>query len=223
VPALDLYGSLGEWGVAGPRRQPWNVDSGRKQIELKGTSATYLELSAKQSPGPRRLCLKSSPGARMQVSLVRLQENLPQIELEVAWSSIPNVKTAADKKLASWSANQPAGGDRLHTTVRLIDGQDPTIEQIAIEQNSAETHAAICYSSASLAQFESGQRAQTGKPMRSVSSRFFDLPTTRLSARDVPIVVKVVAVDRRGIRTSAWAIVNRNAPPPAEHLARLVQ
>jgi hypothetical protein len=221
---LDIYGSLGSWGLAGPRRLPWIVDGESKQINLKGTSAAYLELSANQSPGPRRLCLKGSPGSKIQVSVVRLEEASPQIELEVAWSSIASGKTTAEKNPAGSSADrQPAGGDCLHTSVRFLGGQDLMIEQIALEQNSAETHASMCFLGTSLAQFECDQRAATARSMRPMASRFFDLPTTRLSACDVPIVVKVVAVDRRGIRTSAWAIVNRDARPQGEHLARLAR
>ena len=50
---LDSCGTLGEWGLAGPRRIAWNGDAGPRTLTLKGTSAEYLEVAAGGSAGLR--------------------------------------------------------------------------------------------------------------------------------------------------------------------------
>ncbi len=59
---LDFYGSLGEWGLAGPRRRTWNVDSGPQHIELRGTSAFYVELFASGAPAQEGFVLTGRSG-----------------------------------------------------------------------------------------------------------------------------------------------------------------
>lgn len=219
---LDLYGSLGEWGLAGPQRQIWNVDAGPQHVELRGTSARYVELFAAGHPGPRRLSLQASRGSQLQVSVVRLADDSPRIEVEAAWSYNSAGQHAVSKQAA---AVQPAG-DRLHTLVRFVGGKDLTITQIAAEQNSAETHTSICFTNAELAALECAPRtknAETAKSPLGETCRAFDLPTGRFSAGDLPIIVKVVATDRRGRRTSAWSIVVPHAPAESERLAQHVR
>jgi hypothetical protein len=219
---LDLYGSLGEWGLAGPQRQIWNVDAGPQHVELRGTSARYVELFAAGHPGPRRLSLQASRGSQLQVSVVRLADDSPRIEVEAAWSESSAGQRAVSKQAA---AVQPAG-DRLHTLIRVVGGKDLTIRQIAAEQNSAETHTSICFANAELAALECAPRTKTGKAAQSQlgeTYRAFDLPTGRFSAGDLPIIVKVVAADRQGRRTSAWSIVSPHAPTESERLAQHVR
>ncbi|HUE17104.1 MAG TPA: hypothetical protein VMR25_23195 [Planctomycetaceae bacterium] len=229
---LDLYGSLGQWGLAGPRRRICDVDASPQHFELKGTSALYLELFANGAPGPRRLCLQGSPGSRMQVSVIRLADDSARIEVEAAWSPKSEVRQAAPMQ----STAVQSAGNRLHTIVRLAGGEDLTIEQIAVEQNSGETRTSLCFAGTSLHELESdpGTTIADGSAPRLTFKRVagagtstigsaslaFELPAGRFSARDVPIVVKVVAADRLGRRTSGWASVSPHAETQPERLAQ---
>jgi hypothetical protein len=168
----------------------------------------------------------------MQVSIIRLADDSPRIEVAAAWSPKSEVRHAAPMQ----STTMQSAGDRLHTTVRLAGGEDLTIEQIAVEQNSGETRTSLCFAGASLHELESdaGTRiadgsaprltckhvASAGRSTIENASLAFELPAGRFSARDVPIVVKVVAADRFGRRTSAWASVSPHAETQPERLAQ---
>ena len=230
---LDLYGNLGEWGLAGPMRQIWKIDASPKHIELRGTSAYYIEISGAVPPGPRRLCLHGPPGSQLQVSVVRLEEDAPRIEVEAAWLSKSSTAHAVPEQTATV---QPTC-DRLHAIVRY-GSENLSIEQIAAEQNMAETHTSICVSNSAVGAIkrlggmpvtESHKQrtnAVDGVGMdgseRDSTCRSFDLTVDGLSARGVPIVFKVVAADRLGHRTSAWAIVPPRGSTEPEHLAQHV-
>ena len=143
---------------AGPRRLVWDVDHGPQHVALKGTTAAYVELCATGSAGTRRLRLKGSVGSKMQISVVRLPDASPQIEVEAAWSSGP--RTSPTQRIAVQPTNRPEACACLHAIVRIARGEDLTIEQIAIEQNADQTHSSNCFATGSLAEFEcpSGNR-----------------------------------------------------------------
>jgi len=214
---LDLYGPLGEWGLAGPRRQIWDVDAGPQRIVLRGTSAVYLELFASGPAGPRRLSLGGPLGSELQISVVRLDDDTPRIEAAAAWSEPPANRQSSDRQLV---------GDRLHTIVRFANGDDLAIEQISAEQNSDETHTSVCYPGAALGKLEVTCGPACAKNAGSQTEsrcRGFDLPAGRLAASDVPIIVKVVATDRQGRRASGWAVVGPRPPAAVERLAQHVR
>lgn len=210
---LDLHGSLGAWGLAGPRRQHWDIDSGSRKISLRGTSALYLELAAAGSSGPRELWLQGSPGSALQVSVIRLEDDAPRIEVEAALADSCNADAVTNGPHAV--TNGRAAGPCLHTLVRFPQSDDLKIERISAEQNSAEIHASICFPRAALC-----EREVRPRPTSALAFQAFDLPAASLSARDVPIVVKVLARDRRGQRAVAWAEVVPHVPPQPERLAQ---
>ncbi len=82
---LNLYGSVGPWGLAGPRAREWVVDSGPLTLELKGTSAAFLVAAASPKGGTRRIHLSGTRGMQLQVSLVALPQNRPEVEVEASW------------------------------------------------------------------------------------------------------------------------------------------
>jgi len=214
---LDLHGSLGDWGLAGPRRRIWDVDSGPQHIELRGTSAAYLEVFASGPAGPRRLSLGGSLGSEMQISLVRLEDDSPRIEVAAAWSDARESRQASDRQ---------AAGDQLHTIVRFANGEDLAIEEISAEQNSDETHTSVCYAGAALGKLEiigGPASAESASSRTGDRSHGFDVPLGRVSAGDVPIIVKAVAIDRQGRRASGWAVVTPRPPAVVERLAQQVR
>jgi hypothetical protein len=213
---LDLYGRLGEWGLAGPRKQIWDVDAGPQRVQLRGTSAVYLELFASGPAGPRRLSLGGPLGSELQISVVRLEDDAPRIDLAAAWSDLP---------VSRQPSGRPTAGDRLHTIVRFTNGDDLAIEQISVEQNSGETHTSVCYPGAALETLEVTCGPASPKSARSQTESHchgFDIPAGRLAASDVPITVKVVAIDRQGRRASGWAVVAPRPPAAVERLAQHV-
>ena len=230
---FDLYGCLGDWGLAGPRRLVWDVDHGPQHVVLKGTTAAYVKLCATGSAGTRRLRLKGSVGSKMQISVVRLPDASPQIEVEAAWSSGP--RTSPTQRIAVQPTDRPEACACLHAIVRIARGEDLTIEQIAIEQNADQTHSSNCFATGSLAEFEcpcgdrgldenaSGAEHDVSRRPPGVRTlRSFDFPAARLMAADTPVVVKVVAADRQGRRTSGWAMVPPRRLSQAERLVQHV-
>jgi hypothetical protein len=208
LASLDLYGSLGDWGFAGPQTQFWNVDAEHKDLELRGTSAAFLELSAGESPGPRRICLKGASGSRLLVSVVRLDDNDRPIKIDAALETVP----VAAKSVGT--------SDKfVRVVVRSPEGPDLTVEQISAEQNVGETHASVCFANAELRKAESPAPKTSINPSRTTTHAYL-LPVPRLSDGKVPIVVSLVAADRNGRRTSARAIVQPQALPHTEHLAQ---
>jgi hypothetical protein len=205
---LDLYGSLGEWGLAGPRTQLWKVDSEHKEIELRGTSAAYLELVAGESPGPRRICVKGSSGSRLLVSVVRLDNSGRSIKIDAEMGPKPVYLKAAR------TAEQC-----VHVVVHLPCGADLTVEHISAEQNCGETHTSVCFANGDLKEIEGHPRESSINAGRENACEYF-LPASRLSDCSAPIVVRAVAADRNGRRTAVQAVLQ---PPASPHIERLAQ
>jgi hypothetical protein len=216
LACLDLYGSLGPWGLAGPRQRHWDVDSGSLTLDLKGTSAAFIELSASRVPGARRIHLAGSPGTQLQVSLVRLRDEMPRIEIEAAWSHSTSARATLD--------HLPNTGATTDDTVRVVAnvqcGADFVIEQISAEQNLGNSHASMLFAPESLKLVEvptsmAGGTDSGGTKGRSFSPlqpHRFELPADRLSALGCPVIVKVVGVDRNGRRATGWATVPERDP-----------
>jgi hypothetical protein len=205
---LDLYGSLGDWGFAGPQSQRWNVDTKQKPIELRGTSAAYLELVAGDGPGPRRICIQGTNGSMLLASVLRLQDDSCSLRIDA--------EMAANALLA-----KPARtGDRIvHVVVHFPADSALTVELISAEQNRGETRASTCFAGADLKQIESRTSKPAAETASSKSHEYF-LPAARLTDCSVPIIVSVIARDREGHRTPARAILPPTALLPTERLAQ---
>ncbi|HEV3300346.1 MAG TPA: hypothetical protein VG055_11935 [Planctomycetaceae bacterium] len=207
---LDLCGPLGAWGLAGPRRRKWQIDSGPMNIELKGTSAAFVELSASGKAGLRRIHLVGTRGMQLQVSFVQLLDDLPRVEVEAAWS--PQVTASA--------AAEGRGNEFLHIVARVRSDEDLVIEQIAAEQNAGEDHVPLCFSGDSFKSIEVSEDRQPDAPTSleqgsrsgAPRARRFELPGKQFLNAACPVIVKVVAVDRKGRRAADWTTVPALAP-----------
>jgi hypothetical protein len=205
---LDLYGSVGDWGFAGPQVQLWNVDREQKSIELRGTSATYLELVAGDVPGPRRICITATNGAKLFASVVRLEDDFRPLRIDAT------IATNA------YSAKPPSTGNQdVRVVVHFPHASDWTVEQISAEQNCGETRGSVCFAKTALRQIETRPSSPSANIALS-NSREYALPTQRLTDGSVPIVVSVVAMNRNGHRTSARTVL---APTTLPHTERLAQ
>jgi hypothetical protein len=205
---LDLYGSLGEWGFAGPQRQLWNVDTEQERIELRGTSAAYLELVAGEAPGPRRICVQGTAGSMLLASVIHLDDDFrsPTIDAEMASNNLQTIPASTSDRL-------------VHVVVHCPADSELTVEQISAEQNVGETRASICFAGPDLKRIESRTSNPAANTVSSKSHEYY-LPAARLTDCSVPIIVSVVALDRNGHRTSARAVLPPSVFPHAERLVQ---
>ncbi|MBI3864460.1 MAG: hypothetical protein HY290_21470 [Planctomycetia bacterium] len=70
IASLPLSSKLGDRQLQGMRRIDWKVDGAPCAVDLRGTSASLVRLSA-ASPGPVRVTLRSAASAKLQVTLIR--------------------------------------------------------------------------------------------------------------------------------------------------------
>jgi hypothetical protein len=212
---LDLYGFVGPWGLAGPRARDWVVDSGPLTLELKGTSAAFLVAAASPKGGTRRIHLSGTRGMQLQVSLVALPQNRPEVEVEASWSHRMSVKQSAASVVGGLTP-----GDVIRTVVHVVRGEDLTIEQIAAEQNLGEDRIPLRVGGDDLKAIEitashaaASHVAATERTAQNQSNaRVFDLPAESFSSATCPVIVKVVAVDAHGRRTAGWATLRERSP-----------
>jgi hypothetical protein len=216
LASLDLCGALGPWGLAGPRPQHWDLDSGPQRFELKGTSAAFVELSASRKLGVRRLHLAGTRGLHLQVSLVRIPDDAPQIEVEAAWAH----RTSATSTPVPNSTTAGTADHVLRAAVRIVRGEGVTIEQIAAERNAGESRSSVCFCGEALKSVEVATNCPLDPnplsggelPPESARCRVFELAGEQFSNAKLPLILKVIAVDRRGRRVSGWATVGERAP-----------
>ncbi|CAK9083323.1 S-adenosyl-L-methionine hydrolase (adenosine-forming) (SAM hydrolase (adenosine-forming)) (S-adenosyl-L-methionine:hydroxide adenosyltransferase) (SAM hydroxide adenosyltransferase) [Durusdinium trenchii] len=82
LPRIDLASPLGEWGLAGPRYESLEVDNSvATDLQLCGTTSRYFVVSA-NGAGPRRIRIAAELGSQLQVTVVRLPDELPRLRLK---------------------------------------------------------------------------------------------------------------------------------------------
>ncbi len=215
LASLDLYGSVGPWGLAGPKPCDWVVDSGPLTLELKGTSAAFLVAAASPKGGTRRIHLSGTRGMQLQVSLVALPQNRPEVEVEASWSHRTSVKPSATPVVAGLTP-----GVVIRAVVHVVRGEDLTIEQIAAEQNLGEDRIPLRVGGDELKTIEitashaaaSHVAATEPTAQNQSNARVFELPAESFSSATCPVIVKVVAVDAHGRRTAGWATLRERSP-----------
>jgi hypothetical protein len=206
--SIDLCGMLADWGLAGPRAERWNVDCGARQMEMAGTSSAYLELAANSTSGARRLTIEGDYGTRLQVTLIRLADGLPRLLAEANWSK----SSAGGINLAS----SITGSNQLLTVRTTLDDPNSRIDLIACERNDGETKETYCFAGESLERSRLDARGRMG----SRTAQTFELPIPRrtsMAEASGELVLKVVASDERGRRTTSWLTLNE--PPLIEQVA----
>jgi hypothetical protein len=91
--SLDLRSSVGSWRLAGPRPVVWNLAAPLRSIPLTGTSTAFIELRSTGKSETRRIHIRAEPGCRLQVSLHRLPDSWPRLEMDVKRSTNNDVRT----------------------------------------------------------------------------------------------------------------------------------
>jgi hypothetical protein len=154
---------------------------------------------------------------------MRLIDDAPRIEVKASWS---HRTTVAPGSVVHAGTGAP-GDDILRTFVRIVRGEGVTIEQIAAEQNADEhrTPMRVCGDSLKSIEVPVGRPPEIARvtapeqPVGAPRYRVFELPAEEFSGAPCPVIVKVVAVDRRGCRATGWATVAERAPQQVAALA----
>lgn len=180
--SLDLRGSVGDWKLAGPRPVIWEQSEEHRSVSLAGTSTVFLELRSTGRSETRRIHIRAEPGCRLQVSLLRLPDAWPRLEMDVKRST-------------------HAGGHTLDVTL-----SSKTDRPIEIESVSWEVNADQVWQTETIAAADIRSITPTSRARGSIFHARLNIP------RDVPssatCLLKAVARDRRGRRVSVWATID---------------
>ncbi len=199
--SLDPYGRLSSWGLAGPRTETWDVNSGARAFVLKGTATVFLELRGAAGPGARRIHLRGEPGSAIQATLVKLPADRPDLDASAVWSVAQNSTTNFSSDVDANSVS--AFNSQLHVSVTTDPKSTFTIDAVSCEWNFGETKQAYYFASRDLANFEDRHKPFEKTGERSCR-RCFCFPVENPRDAEAGMVVKISARDKRGRRVTSW-------------------
>jgi hypothetical protein len=198
--SLDLRGRLSNFALAGPLAQMWPVDERTHDVAVRGTSSAFVELTA-NGGGIRRVKVQGDYGSRLHVSLVRIADDWPQIVANVSWSE------NGDTILLTHSSPSPTRELTVRVTGDVAD--DHEVETIACERNHDETRESFCFSGEALQRYKHSVSAPGDRGRDTI---VFKLPVPPPSATTEPssgrLHIKVISVDAKGRRSTAWATLD---------------
>ncbi len=182
LPRIDLASPLGKWGLAGPRYDALDVNdlqTAQTDLDLYGTTSRYFVVSASE-PGARRIQIDAELGAQLQVSLVRLPNELPRLRLETLPTAHGQWKLALSESSGTplelchvaWEDLDESSGDSQFSPQCVADEELSTLFDDACVPGGGEL---------------------VGRPL--------DAPNSTGES----ITVRVVARDPQGRRVTAWA------------------
>ncbi len=185
LPRIDLASPLGKWGLAGPRYDSWNLsdpDFAEKEFQLRGTTSRYFVVSSGED-GPRRIHIAAELGSRLQITLVRLPDELPRLHLKT-------IRTDRGKwKLALSESN----GIPLELSHVAWENPD---DRAGDFQRSPE-----CFAGDELT-------TMFGDACVPGGGELIGQPLNSPGRSNKPVTVRVVARDSRGRRVTAWATLD---------------
>jgi hypothetical protein len=185
-----LTGRVGDFAVCGPRAAVWDVGDRPHTFAVQGTAVQFVSIRPTYA-GAHRIRIAADPEARLQVTLLRLTDNWPSMEVVASWS-------ASARRDASASSSP----GRLSLAVRSIDGKTLQIQSIAVEQNEAEFKRCEI--------FEGQTLASATMSAECANEATFDLPLSTIRPADANAIVKVLARDEHGRSIAGWAILERS-------------
>jgi hypothetical protein len=199
---LDLRGRAGKYGLAGPRPVVWDVDGAPCVSRVKGTAALFVELDAPPGGGARRIRIVSERGTDLQATLVCLPDAPHRLDVCGRW---------IEGDLTHGSGR---GGPSplLGVWVRTAGGAAVEIECVSCEQSEGETRRCDFFGHAALEAHFRG--APNGPPPNADSQcpSCYNLPLSSVVPAESGAIVKVVARDANGRRTTGWADIGRFSP-----------
>lgn len=189
IARVDLGRPLENWGLAGPRYDMWDLQGGQsleRQVSLKGTTSRHFVVVASPD-GARRIRVESEPGCELQVTLVRLPDATPRLQLQVV-----------DASDGGWRLLvRETGGKRVHLT-------HAAWQAVAQADNRGSRPAHQLLKSDRLSElFDAVEVAPHGKLLGQPVS-FTGMPRG-------PVTVWVAGIDEDGRRTAGWTTLDLSA------------
>jgi len=200
--SLDLRGRLAEWGLAGPQPLRWNVEQGDYTVRVRGTAPAFVEMHAAAAAGVRRIQIVAERGTKLQVSLVKLPDDWPQLSIDSSWIE-PSETSIRETETGGVLCRA------LNVRVRMHSADQWRVDRIACEQNDGETRETFVLEGEEL----NGRRKTDGTAAKSGEVRTFLLPIGHRFGTEKRLLLKVVACDQQGRRTCAWSTVGEADHP----------
>lgn len=181
---LDLSDRLGTWGLAGPAIQTWDT-AAPLALSVAGTSSAFVMVHPHDGTGVRRVRVEATPGQRLQVSLIPLATDGPEIRLAARWANAPTASPGeSTDAVVGVTVERPRGG-----RVAWIGCQ-----------SHVPTPRAVCWSAEEL--HRQGLRISDASDSVRVA-----LPLPGHDAVQRAWTVTALYVDERGRRATARAVV----------------
>ncbi|MBW3541750.1 MAG: hypothetical protein KY476_15900, partial [Planctomycetes bacterium] len=190
LAAVDLRGRLTSYGLAGPRVAGWDINEAPLSLDIRGTAAAYIEITADSGGGLRRIQVEADDGTNLQLTLIPLPANERPIECMAAWS------LARDSSAGSYLDRRD--GATLAVSISAPEGL--AIERIAVETAGGARRAVDCFDAESLLLCRQAEHAAGGDRCET-----FGLPTTAQPGS--ALLLKVVGRDANGRRHCVWTDV----------------
>jgi hypothetical protein len=188
--SLDPRGRVGSWELAGPRTTRLAPDGTAASWAAEGTTSHYVVIEA--SPlGAVDVEVRGPEDARLQVTAIPLEADLPELELTAELVS------------------EPGSVPQLHARLHERNGVPLTLSALAWEPlvPVADPRAARSRHGALDADALRSAFGQTTLPAHGeLASR--PLPLPDLADAPGPFVFKAVAIDSHGRKVAAWAEID---------------
>jgi hypothetical protein len=190
IARADLGQPLGDWGLAGPRFDVWDAADDANETPLLlpvcGTSTRHVLVHSVRK-GPRRITVRAAPGAVMQISLVRLPDEMAQLRLRL----------------------QPSADGRPRLELAETAGTGVTLSHLAWEPQG-QTHRStghVLVRPEALSQLFETHWVPAGGRLIS-----HPLPVDPASASQ--LTVSAVGIDEHGHRVVAWTTGSSDGAMP---------
>ncbi len=197
---LNLRAPFDDWELAGPR--PVSVTPGGvpNAWEAYGTTSHYVVVEG-ATTGAVEIQITGVPEAEMQVTAVRLPDDLAGVELSVDWQPSGSQEVQVTSRVS----------ERRGSAVRLSSlSWEPVVP--AVDPHSAPYRRGGIDMLGIASRFGTSALPAGGR----LQSRPIALPSA--ASRTGPLIFKVVGTDDQGRRIAGWAELPMAAPPQAAGL-----
>ena len=193
--SFELYERFGDWPLAGPNFTRVKIGEQERSFSLVGTSARFLAIEADRA-GAFEIVIDAAAEAELQVTAIRLPDDLPRLEFSIDVASNINSVPSFQARVAQTSG-VAVRLERL-SWEPLVPEHDPRAARFSRGELAGSA----------LRDAFSGDAITNGNQL---SSRAICLSGNEFD--DGPLVFKLVGIDDRGRRIAAWAVANPPKPP----------
>lgn len=210
---MNLFGQVGNWGIAGPHWQNWNLANSQKALKICGTATAYLKISPQTVQRRQQIKFQGHPEGNWQISLKKVRKQSNKLDIVANWQTLENYQH--DDLIAD-------AGTAIRVELSQSNKNDYRLELIACEQHTASSNQSAVFLREELATLRNGTAGSTCPGSKSS----YLLPTQFSHSNDIPTVLKAVYRSTDGHCFSAWTVLEgvsaspQNAPlvadvPPA--------